>query len=316
MRSEATLLGSLLAASLALGCSDAARPPTATPPPVTEECRPSATPAVQLGFGDDTFTVPEVDAETTQVFGPQGGSHVFVGARMTGFTNPVEVSFEARDAFTGGRLGSGRRVEAYPTPRADTPSGSCDLRGVLLIFNDRFLGGAGLANVAVTVRDGAGRTASSALRVWLGRKLAQCVPDASATPSLVPLLVPGGATRRDEALPIVADAVLRPVSGGDVLVGGAVRGFAASAVTLVCRLFEETPAGRSLVREVRAAPQTGDVSVVPIPRRDATDCVAPVTVRVPVDAQTGGRALVLTLSADDGLGHSVTEERPVRLSSP
>lgn len=294
-----------------LSCASDPAPPT---PPVGD-CQPSPNPAVALGFGPGLVEPLERDAEATQVFGPQGGSHVFVGASMTGFESIVDVSFEARDAFTGGELGAVRRSAITARRYPDTPGGRCDLRGTLLVLNGLFPGGAGLATVRVSVVDGAGRRASDAQRVWLGRRLPACVPAEGVAPSVVPLALVHPTQRRDEALSLRDDDTVRPVSGGDALVGVGTLGFAASAVTLVATLYEVTAAGRRLVREVRAAPVTGGIGVVPVLRRGASECVSPATARLPVDDAVTDRALVLVLRADDGLGHAVTVERALRFST-
>lgn len=294
-----------------LSCASDPAPPS----PLVGDCQPSSNPSVVLGFGPGLVEPLARDAEATQVFGPQGGSHVFVGASMTGFEAIVDLSVEARDAFTGGVLAAVRRPSATARRFPDTPAGACDLRGTLLVLNGLFPGGAGLATVRVSVVDGAGHRASDAQRVWLGRRLPACVPADGVAPSVVPLALVHPTQRRDEALSLRDDDVVRPVSGGDALVGVGTLGFAASAVTLVASLYEVTAAGRRLVREVRAAPATGEIGVVPVLRRGASECVSPATVRLPVDDAVTDRALVLVLRADDGLGHAVTVERALRFST-
>lgn len=279
-------------------CSNAATPPGSATT-VGLRCGAATTPAITLGFGADTLTTPASDSPITQIFGPQGGSHVWAAARADGLATPVAYAFEARDAFSGARLGGGRIV------------GGCDVRGVPLYLNALFPLGASLARVNVRATDAAGRDASRELRVWIGPAHPECVPAKGAEPALTPVVLTSLTSQREEALSLASGALLRPVSSGDALVGAAVRGFAASAVTLFVRLYEETPAGRSLLRELRAAPTNDDTNVVPVVRRTAPDCVAPVTVRLPVDTSQRG-PLVLSITADDGLGRRRTEERAVR----
>ena len=291
-----TLALSVAALVALVACSDAA---PSSPTTTAMRCAASDTPTVALGFGLGAPVTLSADDEVTQVFGPQGGSHVWVGGRAGGLATPVEFSFEARDAFSGARIGTGRAV------------GGCEVRSALLYLNALFPGGAGLARVRVTARDTTGRSATSALRVWIGPRHPECVPQPGATPSLVPLVLTSLSSRREEALTVAPYTLLRPASGGDALIGAGVLGFAASAVTLFARLYEDTPAGRVLVSELRASPSTDDTNVVPVVRRASPECVAPVTVRLPIDATVPRGPLVLQLTADDGLGHRSTEERPV-----
>lgn len=290
------------AACIALvACSNAA-PPT-NPSPIIVRCGAATTPSVTLGFGAiaDTLTTPAPDSSVTQIFGPQGGSHVWAAARADGFTTPVTYAFEARDAFSGARIGNGHIT------------GGCEERGVPLYLNALFPLGASLARVSVRATDAAGHEASRELRVWIGPAHPECAPAEGVDPSLTPLALTGLTSMREEALSIASGALIRPVSSGDALVGAAVRGFAASAVTLFVRLYEETPTGRSLLRDLRAAPTNDDTNVVPVVRRTSPDCVAPVTLRMPVDASLTG-SYVLSVTADDGLGRRRTEERAVRFT--
>ena len=297
-----------------LGASCAGESPRPAPVASVSGCGLlSARPSVILGFGSGSFISLEEGSETPQVFGPQGGSHVVVGARVSGFDPRVDVTFEARDAYSGAQVATGRVVGVEPAHYADEPDQSCDVRDVLLVFGDRFPGGAGLADVSVTARDASGHMAMTSLRLWLGHRLAACVPMEGAPTRLVPLVLVSATQGREEAVEIVMDAILRPTSGADVLVAAGVLNFAASAVTLVGRLFEDTPGGRVLVREVRASPPLDVAHAVPTQRRAAAECVAPVTLRLPVDSMTTGRPLVLALTAEDGLGHTLTTERLVSL---
>jgi hypothetical protein len=265
----------------------------------TGRCGAATTPAITLGFGADALTTPASDSTITQIFGPQGGSHVWAAARADGLTTPVTYAFEARDAFSGARLGGGRLV------------GGCEVLGVPLYLNALFPLGASLARVNARATDAAGHDVSRELRVWIGPAHPECVPAKNAELTLTPVVLTNLTSQREEALSLASGALLRPVSNGDALVGAAVRGFAASAVTLFVRLYEETPAGRSLLRDLRAAPTNDDTNVVPVVRRTSPDCVAPVTVRLPIDATLRG-PLVLSVTADDGLGRRRTEERSVR----
>ncbi len=290
---------SLTAASIALvACSNAATPPGSAAV-VGLRCGAATTPAITLGFGADALTTPASDSPITQIFGPQGGSHVWAAARADGLTTPVTYAFEARDAFSGARLGGGRLV------------GGCEVLGVPLYLNALFPLGASLARVNARATDAAGHDVSRELRVWIGPAHPECVPAKNAEPTLTPVVLTNLTSQREEALSLASGALLRPVSNGDALVGAAVRGFAASAVTLFVRLYEETPAGRSLLRDLRAAPTNDDTNVVPVVRRTSPDCVAPVTVRLSIDATLRG-PLVLSVTADDGLGRRRTEERSVR----
>lgn len=290
---------SLTAACFALvACSNAATPPGSTPV-VGLRCGAATTPAVTLGFGADTLTTPAPDSSVTQIFGPQGGSHVWAAARADGLTTPVTYTFEARDAFSGARLGGGHLV------------GGCEVLGVPLYLNALFPLGASLARVSARTTDAAGRDVSREMRVWIGPAHPECVPAKNAELTLTPVVLTSLTSQREEALSLASGALLRPVSNGDALVGAAVRGFAASAVTLFVRLYEETPAGRSLLRDLRAAPGNDDTNVVPVVRRTSPDCVSPVTVRLPVDTTPRG-PLVLSVTADDGLGRRRTEERSIR----
>jgi hypothetical protein len=294
---------SLTTACVALvACSNAAPAPTpSSAPPIGLRCGAATAPAVTLGFGADTLTTPAADSPVAQIFGPQGGSHVWAAARADGLTTPVTYAFEARDAFSGARLGGGRRV------------GGCEERGVPLYLNALLPLGASLARVSVRATDAAGRDASRELRVWIGPAHPECVPAKNVEPTLTPVVLTNITSRREEALSLASGALLRPISNGDALVGVAVRGFAASAVTLFVQLYEETPAGRTLLRDLRAAPTNDDTNVVPVVRRTSPDCVSPVTVRLPVDATPRG-PLVLSVTADDGLGRRRTEERAIRFA--
>lgn len=290
----------LTAISIALvACSNAAPPTNAAPTSV--RCGAATTPSVTLGFGTDALTTPANDSPVTQIFGPQGGSHVWAAARADGLTTPITYAFEARDVFSGARIGVGRIV------------GGCEERGVPLYLNALFPLGASLARVSVRATDAAGHDASREQRVWIGPTHPECVPAKNAEPSLAPVTLTSLTSMREEALSIASGALLRPVSNGDALVGAAVRGFAASAVTLLVRLYEETPAGRFLLHDLRAAPTNDDTNVVPVVRRTSPDCVAPVTVRLPVDPSRSG-SYVLSVTADDGLGRRRTEERAVRFT--
>lgn len=300
-----------LAAAALAACADAA-PPAPTPP----ACPTSSAPTVALGFGADGTTPLARDAVAAQAFGPQGLSHVFVGARTAGLGASLDLRFEARDAFTGGLLGAALLPAATATRYDDSPDGTCDVRRVLLAFNGLFPGGAGLATVRVTAAAPDGRSATDAQRVWIGRTLPACVPGEGVTPSITPLVLRHPTQRREDADALREEGTLVPVSAGDALVGVASLGFAASAITLTVTVVEESPSGRQTLREYRAAPPTGDVTVVPIPRRAGAGCVSPATVRLPVEAALTGRPLVLVMRADDGLGHAVTVEQTAYLATP
>ena len=301
-------------ARLALAAALAACTSSSPDPAPPLECPTGAAPAVALGFGPEGTTALPRDAAAEQIFGPQGLSHIIVGVRTTGIGTPLELRFEARDAFTGGSLGAVRRTTATVARFPDTAAGSCEARAVLLPFNGLFAGGGGLAEVRVTATDRDGRSATDAQRVWIGRVLASCVPGEGTTPAITPLSLAHPTARREDASALRDDDTLVPVSAGDALLGVAAVGFAASAITLAVTLAEDTPGGRRVVRELRATPLTGDVTVVPVPRRAGVGCVAPATVRLPIDAAVAGRPLVLEIRADDGLGHSVRLERRVVLA--
>ncbi|MFO0602473.1 MAG: hypothetical protein U0324_04825 [Polyangiales bacterium] len=301
-----------LAVVVLAACADATPP---APPAPLPECPTTSAPTVALGFGAEGTTPLARDAVAAQVFGPQGLSHVFVGARTAGLGAALDLRFEARDAFTGGLLGAARLPAATATRFADSPDGTCDVRRVLLAFNGLFPGGAGLATIRVTAAAPDGRSATDAQRVWIGRALPACVPGDGVAPSLTPLTLQHPTLRREEAAALRDDDTLTPVSAGDALLGVASLGFAASAVTLTVTVAEDTPAGRQTLREYRAAPVTGDVTVGALPRRLGPGCVSPATVRVPVEAALTGRPLVLVFRADDGLGHSLTQERTVSFTA-
>jgi len=267
-------------------------------------------PSVTPGLGLADFAELVEGAVATPIVGSQGGSHVFVGARLRGFASPVEVSVEARDAFSHARLGVGRSGAVSTSTRTDAPADSCDVRGVQVFLQGVFPNGAGLAEVTVAARDGAGTTRSASRRAWIGPPLPACLPGGEAR--LVPLTLASTAQRRDEAQAITAGATLRAGASGDVLLGAGVLGLAASAVSLAARVYDDAGGARAVLREVRAGMPDGDVTQVPSMRRAAPECVAPVTLRLPVDAAMAGRPLRLALTADDGLGHARTEERTVR----
>jgi len=284
------------------------------PPMAPPACPVGPRPAIALGFGPDGTTPLARDAEAEQVIGPQGLSHIFVGARTTDLGADLDLRFEARDAFTGGVLGAVRRQTATATRFADSPAGSCEVRRVLLAFNGLFPGGGGLAEVRVTATEPGGRTATDAQRVWIGRALPSCVPGDGVAPSITPLTLRHPTQRREDASALRDEDTLVPVSAGDALVGVASLGFAASAITLTATLTETVAGTARTLREVRAAPVTGEVTVVPIPRRAGPGCVSPATVRIPVEASYTGRPLQLDLRADDGLGHTLAVRRTVFLA--
>ncbi len=300
-----TLARTLLVFPLLLACAEVS-------PPVSE-CSPSNEPMVALGFGSDRPQALERDAEATQVFGPQGGSHLLVGATLTGFEGVLVARFEARDAFTNGLLGASQRTLA-PRRYPDSDVGRCEVRDTLLVLNGLFRGGAGLATVSVFLDDG-NRRAAASQRVWIGRRQAACAPAEGVTPSMILLSLVHPTQRREEAVLLRADDTLYPVSNGEALVGVGTVGFAASAVSLDATLAEVTPTGRRTLRELRTAPAAGEVTIVPVLRRAGSECVSPATLRIPVDASTLGRPLVLVLRGDDGLGHSLTVERTLRLAA-
>ncbi|MDO9020364.1 MAG: hypothetical protein Q8S73_11445 [Deltaproteobacteria bacterium] len=271
--------------------------------------------SVTPGLGGSDFIELRDGAIAPQVNGSQGGSHVLVGARLRGFRSPVTLSVEARDAYSGARLGAAHAASAVAAVPADGPGDACDVRGMWLLLNALFPGGAGLADLTFTARDATGLTRTATRRAWIGRPLPSCAPDEGVGASLVPLTLASTTQRRDEALAITPGATLRASVGGEVLVGAAVLGMAASAVSLTARVFDDASPSRALLREVRAAAPAGDATVVPTPRRAAPECVAPVTLRLPVDPTMGGRPLRLSLTADDGLGHARTEEREVRFAT-
>lgn len=288
-------------------CANGAAPS----PPAPAPCPTSPHPWVTLGFGQTDFVVLPRDAVVEQVLGPQGLSHIFVGARTWGLGRVLDLRFEARDAFTQGLLGAEQRSRATVLRAPTGPEGSCEVRGVLLAFNGLFPGGAGLAEVSVTAIASDGRSVTDRLRVWIGRVLSACVPMEGVAPSIVPVSFRHPTQRREDALVLRDGDVLTAVSAGDALVGVASMGFAASAITLTATLAEEYADGLRPLREFRATPVTGDVTVVPVLRRAGSGCVSPATVRIPVDATLQGRVLTLVLHADDGLGHRLTVSRRV-----
>ncbi len=257
-------------------------------------CANSSVARATLAFGLSPEPVAD-DGEVVPAYGPQGGSHLWVGASVVGLAPPLSYAFEARDAFSGARLGVGRT------------QGGCDVSAARLFLNGLFPAGAGLASVRVVARDGAGREASQRARVWIGVRLPACVPAAGVQPSLTPVLLASATRGREDARSLRDGDAPTPTIYGDALVGAAVTGFAASAVTLTARLYADTSAGRTLLSEVIAAPTTGDTAVAPAVRRAVGDCVAPATAHVPLAVALDGAVLVLT--ADDGLGHRRTEER-------
>jgi hypothetical protein len=299
---RAALIGLLLAG---LSCGES-RPPAVLPP--VPACGGFAgDPTAAIGFGQSGFELIASDGVAPQVFGPQGGSHVFVSARLRGFRAPVTLDVEARDAYSGARLGVGRVGSPSLVTGADVPADACDVRGALLLLNARFPDGAGLADLRVTARDATGITRSATQRAWIGAALTACVPGA-VDGTMAPLAFASTSARRDEALTINEGARLRPAATGEVLLGAGVLGMAASAVSHSARVLD---ASGAVLREARAPALTGDVTVAPAMRRAAPECVAPVTLRLPVDATLGGRPLRLALTADDGHGHTRTEERVV-----
>ena len=304
-------LSALLLAAFA-GCAVEPGPPDAglvldpfAPPLQPSDCQPaSAEPGATLAAGRDTLSIPQSDASIPQVFGPQGGSHLWLGVRTRGLGPQVDLKFEARDAFSGARLGLG---SADDVTQGRGPDDACEFRGVALFLNERFPGGAGLADVKVTVSDDSGQEATDVRRVWIGTPLPECVPDETKDPSVIPLVVPSLATRREEAPELLDETSLRPTSGDDALLAAALTGFAASATTLEVELFVETEAGRERVAEASGSPPENDAYEVPALRRGASGCVAPVTVRLPLDPSLDGRSLVLSVTADDGARRHTTE---------
>lgn len=299
--------GALAACSGALDPLDRPDDPFAPPPPVGV-CRAqtSDTPGATLMQGYDTLSEVGDATPAAQEFGSQGGSHLWLGVLTTGMPGPLDVKVEARDAYTGARLGRG---EALAVAQGGGDGTTCSVRGVILFLNDRFDHGAGLADLRIDVRDERGVEAFDVRRAFIGEPQPACQPEGAI--GLTPLHFPVSTSRRADAIELVEDAILDASPGDTLHLTAGLRGFAASAATLTASVFD----GDERLARVSAEPSSTDAYQVPEPRSSGDDCVSPQTLLVPVRETLVDRPLTLVLEADDGLGHVLTTRRSFTLEA-
>ena len=114
----------LLTVALVVGCGGAT--PSDEPPPA---CFPDRAPALEIGDGEVGF-VPATEVEL--VHGPQGGEHITLGLKLTGFeaTAPLSASVEGR--VDGERMGS---VQVALTTECSLEHEALIAAGVRLIWD-------------------------------------------------------------------------------------------------------------------------------------------------------------------------------------
>ncbi len=269
--------------------------------------------ALEVGEGFDAFRPIAEGTSLALERGSQGGLHAWVAFRAAGFGSaPVNVEAKATDLYSGRTVAAGAVYETRLNRLAGEPDGSCELHGIQLFLQSR-VEAAGLVNLTVSVSTLDGETTATARKqLWLGSPMPACSPSEGVAPELLPRIV----SSEGEVLgPIVDGAVLTAVKRGPAVARlellALTSGLAASALRLEARLIDaadETTllsSGVSLDDAWLDPPESWSENV--------SQCAPKLSVFVPVTPELDGRAALLTLAGDDGLGHRPSATRRVTL---
>jgi hypothetical protein len=289
------------------------------PPDQPGDCEDGASAiAVEAGTGYDAFVAITPDQATETVFGAQGGSHVWLALRATGFgAAPVDVELEATDAYAGLPVGRGAVYETRLNQVSGAAPGTCDFYGIPLFLSARPVGGSsGLARVTLRMATRDGRAGAAEARVWVGEPRPECVPAEGVAPALVPRHDPAFESGRTphaildgETLEARSPSASQPA---ELLVGAQLSGFAASATRLRASLLDPlTPAAAPLALAEAAA--TADDAPYRLLPEVGPGCAPTQQARLVVPPALDGREVLLELAADDGLGHAASISRRVKL---
>ncbi len=100
-------LSALSLASLALAAGCGPVDPIAPEPPTP--FKPNGPLGFEVGTGEGSFRSLSDDAEVSVVFGPQGGEHIWFGARCQGAGSPARVTYSIVD-FTGAFVSTEKKL--------------------------------------------------------------------------------------------------------------------------------------------------------------------------------------------------------------